>query len=62
MTQEKKETYQGSDTTTHQAGVAKGEEQSDGDDSDGLTMRDATSINPEDRAPIDEDMPVLPPA
>ena len=68
----------GTDTMAHQAGVAKGEEQSEnqgkeaghhdtneddsGRPSGTRTARSATSINPEDREPIDDDMPNMPPA
>jgi len=73
---EERETY--SDTASHTPGTAKGEEKvsdegkeegrHDHDDSEGnrpsggSTARDSTSINPEDREPIDPDMPNLPPA
>ncbi len=72
------EENKGTDTMSHQAGVAKGEEQFENegrepgrhetggeDETDRptgtRTARDSTSINPEDRDPIDEDMPNMPP-
>ena len=74
MAQENK----GSDTMSHDAGVAKGEEQiknqgkepgrhdtgTDDDDrpTGTRTARDSTSINPEAEEPIDEKMPNMPPA
>ncbi len=76
MTQE--EENKGTDTMSHGAGVAKGEEQVEnegkepgrhdtGEDGRGRptgtsTARDSTGINPEDAEPIDEDMPNMPPA
>jgi hypothetical protein len=56
------------DISSHTYGTRKGEEQS-GRGPTGLnppkktrTSRDATTINPEKRAPIDPRMPDLPPA
>ncbi len=57
------------DAPAHSPSTSKGEEQSKeegkegGRDTEaGRTARDATSINPEDRAPIDPRMPDMPPA
>lgn len=63
------EENKGTDTMSHQAGVPKGEEQVEnlgkepGRDSSEAdrTARDSTSINPENREPITEDMPNMPP-
>ncbi|MBS1795555.1 MAG: hypothetical protein JSS81_16995 [Acidobacteria bacterium] len=68
----------GSDSTSHQTGTLKGEEQSQnqggeagreetGESGAGRptgvrTARDSTSINPDDREPIDPKMPHMPPA
>lgn len=61
------------DTATHDAGTRKGEEAGASEagrhsgpghpdmQSPGRTARDATSINPEDREPIDPSMPHMPP-
>lgn len=65
------------DLPAHALGTRKGEEQSIGSSEPGRhdrgtshagrpqgkrTMRDATGINPDDRAPIDPRMPHMPPA
>ncbi len=71
-------TYEGSDTTSHDPGTGKGEElvneegkeagrydkEETGADrpAGGSTARDSTSINPEDREPIDPDSNNMPPA
>lgn len=68
----------GSDTPAHDTGTGKGEKKTStegteagrsetgetgADRSTGtLTARDSTGINPEDREPISEDMPNMPPA
>jgi hypothetical protein len=73
---EERETY--SDTASHTPGTAKGEEKIkdegkeegrfDHDDAGGdrpgggSTARNSTGINPEDRDPIDPNMPNMPPA
>lgn len=70
--------YEGSDMASHDIGTGKGEEKSSTEGKEAgrydegeegadrptgkSTMRDSTSINPEDREPIDEDSPTLPPA
>ncbi|MGI9056624.1 MAG: hypothetical protein ACR2F2_12580 [Pyrinomonadaceae bacterium] len=72
------EDNKGTDTMSHGTGIAKGEEQIDnqgkeegrhdtGTDEQGRptgtsTARDSTSIDPETKGPIDEDMPNMPPA
>lgn len=63
------EENKGSDTMSHQPGVPKGEEQVENlgkepgrDGTAARTARDSTSINPEDREPISDDMPEMPPA
>lgn len=72
------EDNKGTDTMSHQAGTLKGEEQIEnqgkeegrhdtGTDGRGRptgtsTARDSTSIDPETKGPIDEDMPNMPPA
>ncbi len=77
MAQEKKEDT-GSDMTSHDFGVGKGEEKSSAEGKEAgrhdtgttgadrpagtSTARDSTSINPDEAGPIDEDMPNMPPA
>lgn len=76
MSQE--EDNKGTDTMSHQAGGAKGKEQTEnqgkeegrhdtesggrGRPTDTSTARDSTSIDPETKGPISEDMPNMPPA
>jgi hypothetical protein len=56
------------DISSHTPGATRGEEftwrgeQEPGREGDSRTARDATSINPKSRAPIDPRMPNLPPA
>jgi len=57
------------DATAHTPGTAKGEEQIENqgkepgrDEESHRTARDSTSINFEDREPIDPRMPQMPPA
>jgi len=62
------------DTTSHEWGTRKGEEHGRGEagrhdgpghpdyHAPGRRARDATSINPQDREPIDPAMPHMPPA
>jgi len=57
------------DAPAHTPGTAKGEEKSEDDgmepgrdEGEGRTARDSTSINAEERGPIDPRMPDMPPA
>lgn len=51
------------DAPSHTPGTAKGEEQAQGKTKEpGRTARDSTSINPDERGPIDPRMPNMPPA
>jgi hypothetical protein len=56
------------DIDAHTQGVKRGEEwayqgtKEPGREGDGRTARDATSVNPKSRGPIDPRMPHLPPA
>jgi hypothetical protein len=68
----------GSDTSAHDPGTGKGEEKTAAEGREAgrydtgeegadrptgtSTARDSTGINPQDREPIDEDMPNMPPA
>ncbi len=49
------------DAPSHTPGTAKGEEQAKGKTKEpSRTARDSTSINPDDREPIDPQMPNMP--
>lgn len=63
----------GSDTTSHDWGTGKGEEAASRQGKEAgragkeeskpyRTARDSTSVNPENQAPIDPEMPHMPPA
>ncbi len=64
------EEHKGTDTMSHQTGTNKGEEQIENqgkeagreDETAERTARDSTSIDPETKGPISEDMPNMPPA
>lgn len=51
-----------SDAPVNEEGVDANAGQSQGDDEVGRTTEDGTTINPEDVAPIDPEMPEMPPA